>query len=145
MSVPFDAARMAQILDAYGASPARWPAAERDAALAWAAAHPDALDEARALDAALDLNTFDTAPSDALRARVLQATPGGGENVLPFRARAPARAWNASALAALAACAVMGVVIGFNASGYGEDVTADADAAFGAAFGIDRGDLGGGG
>ncbi len=137
-------ARMTAILAAYGAEPVRWPAAERESALAWLAAHGAgaAHVEARALDAALQLDGRAAPASDALTARVLQAIPGAGATVLPFAAAAGARSWNAGAIAALAACAVMGVVIGFNASGFSDDTTADADAAFGAALGVivDRGD-----
>lgn len=131
-------ARMTMLLAAYGADPARWPAEERDDALGWLAAHPEAFalrDEAGALDAALALDAAEHAPSAALTARVLQAASGA--TVVAF----PARRWNAGALAALAACAVMGVVIGFSASGVDDDAMADADAAFGAAFGV--GDLSG--
>lgn len=48
--------RLADILDAYGADPARWPAAERKAALALLATEPDLARhqaEAATLDAAL--------------------------------------------------------------------------------------------
>jgi hypothetical protein len=49
--------RFAQLLDAYGAEPARWPAEEREAALALLARSPEARrqrDEAARLDALLD-------------------------------------------------------------------------------------------
>jgi hypothetical protein len=51
------AERFQAIVEAYGADPARWPVAERDAALAWADQAGQAaqaiLDEARALDVRL--------------------------------------------------------------------------------------------
>ena len=49
--------RLRQILDAFGADPARWPKAERDGALALLATSPEAQrlrDEARRLDALLN-------------------------------------------------------------------------------------------
>ncbi len=50
-------ARFRAIIDAYGAEPRRWPDAERAAALAYLEANPQEawLDEARGLDAMLDL------------------------------------------------------------------------------------------
>src|SRR5207237_8400141 len=71
------AARLHAILDAYGADPAHWPAAERDAALALLARSPEARrqhDAAARLDAALDASPVDV-PAPALAARVLRATP----------------------------------------------------------------------
>jgi len=69
--------RLHVILDAYGADPARWPARERDAALALLARSPEARrqhDAAARLDAALDVSPIEV-PSPALAARVLRATP----------------------------------------------------------------------
>lgn len=146
MAQAIDATRMAAILAAYGADPARWPADERESARAWMAVHGDdlatALADAGALDAVLARDTRGDAPNEALKARVLQGVPGAGETVVPFRT--PVRSWNAGAIAALAACAVIGVVIGFNASNYSAESIADADAALGVAFGVEaeRGVLG---
>lgn len=126
--------RFRAILDAYGADPARWPEAERAAAQAFASAHPDLVAEAAALDALLALDAGEAAPSPALRARVLGAAP----NVTPLRPRG-VFAGNARALAALAACAVMGVALGFFGAAPSDDIVTEADDAFGAAFGIDRG------
>lgn len=134
-------ARMAAIFAAYGAAPARWPADERESALAWMATHGEMLGaveaDARALDTYLSLDTRGVEPDEALTARVLQGVPGAGETVVPFSAKT--RSWNAGAIAALAACAVTGVVIGFSAFSYSDDSIADADAAFGAALGVERG------
>ena len=50
--------RFQALIDAYGAEPRRWPEAERAAAVAFAGASPQTqawLDEARGLDAMLDL------------------------------------------------------------------------------------------
>jgi hypothetical protein len=57
MSPAMTLERFAVIVDAYGAEPRRWPAAERESASALAASDPEAaalLAEARALDAGLD-------------------------------------------------------------------------------------------
>ena len=133
--------RVAAILAAYGADPARWPDGERVAALAWTLAHREGLAEARAdaraIDAALSRDQRGRADDAALRARVLAAIPRDGNIVTPFRARGPSGvSRNAGAIAALAACAVLGVMLGFNGARAGDDPTADADAAFGAAFGV---------
>jgi len=73
-------ARLHAILDAYGADPARWPAAERDAALALLARSAEARrhhDQAARLDAALDAAPVDV-PSPALAGRILRAAPRPG-------------------------------------------------------------------
>lgn len=61
--------RLKAIIEAYGAQPARWPEAERDAAQACLAAHPQAqawLAEARALDGLMEtLKAADQARADA--------------------------------------------------------------------------------
>jgi len=70
-------ARLHAILDAYGADPARWPAVERDAALALLARSPEARrhhDVAARVDAVLDASPLEV-PSPALASRVLRATP----------------------------------------------------------------------
>lgn len=67
--------RLAQLLDAYGGEPARWPEQERAAALQLIAASPEAAALHRAaleLDGALDLSVVPDAASSALRARVLE-------------------------------------------------------------------------
>ncbi|MCP5433656.1 MAG: hypothetical protein H6923_10350 [Alphaproteobacteria bacterium] len=72
-----NAERFARILEAYGADPRRWPAAERAACEAFAAADPQAgaaLGAERALDELLDALP-PVAPSLALRTRILSATP----------------------------------------------------------------------
>jgi hypothetical protein len=69
--------RFKELLDAYGADPARWPQSEREAALAFAKSSDEArrlLDEAAALDRLIDL--ADTAAvTPALQARILAAFP----------------------------------------------------------------------
>jgi hypothetical protein len=70
--------RLHALLDAYGADPARWPAAEREAALGLLARSPEARayrDAAARLDAALDAAPPADAPSADVVARVLRAAP----------------------------------------------------------------------
>ncbi|MBL8544149.1 MAG: hypothetical protein JNJ63_10115 [Hyphomonadaceae bacterium] len=94
-----DQTRFEAIVAAYGADPKRWPEAERDAAIAYAAAHAVDLSEARAIDALLGAAPPIAPPGDLLVARIARSRR---QNLL-----AP--------LAALAACAVMGVIFGYGA------------------------------
>jgi hypothetical protein len=67
--------RFSVIVDAYGCSPARWPADERDAAQAFAKSSAEAqqlLTQAEKLDFFLDAIP-DYVPSPALRVRVVEA------------------------------------------------------------------------
>ena len=67
--------RLAQLLDAYGGEPARWPEQERVAALQLIAASPEAAAMQRSaleLDGVLDLDVLPDVASSALRARVLE-------------------------------------------------------------------------
>jgi hypothetical protein len=109
-------ARFASILDAYGAAPRRWPAAERAAAEALLAESPEAramLEKAAELDRLLDA-AEPPAPSATLRAKILEAAPG---RVVRSRARwrrvpASPAARRFAAAAALAASLVLGMVTG---------------------------------
>jgi len=98
-------ARFEHLLDAYGADVARWPAAERAAGAAFAERHAVDLgapvDEARSLDAMLNIVREPVADTAALAARVLAAAPVVRDN------------FDKRALWALAACAVFGVVLGY--------------------------------
>jgi hypothetical protein len=109
-----NAERFEQLLDAYGASPGRWPQGERAAAEAFAAASPDAaarLEAARALDGALDAWKLD-AGSAILRERITAGAPK------PRLVRSPPRrVWWAGA--GLAAACAMGMVVGANAVSLG--------------------------
>jgi hypothetical protein len=96
---PMTLARLADLLEAYGADPQRWPSAERTAAEALLQSDPRAAElqrSARLLDAQLDM--FEVAePSAHLQARVLE---------IPIRhAATPARfmfaGWRLAALALL--------------------------------------------
>lgn len=69
--------RFFQILEAYGADPARWPEAEREQAQAWADAHPETAAEALGAEAALDavLGEAEAVPSDLLERRIMKRFP----------------------------------------------------------------------
>lgn len=109
--------RFAQIVDAYGADPRRWPDAERAAAQAFAQAHPREaaapLAAAAALDACLAADVVE--PADrALRRRIIasaevQRPPRATGHRRPFMAR-PAAWWIPGA--ALAGAGAAGIVAG---------------------------------
>lgn len=111
-----DRTRFEQLLEAYGADFARWPASERVAAAEYAAAHAKELapqlGEASALDAALNGARGAAPDLSRLSARVLAAAPKLAQG---FDRRA---GW------ALAACAVFGAMLG-----YGGGLMAPASAA----------------
>ncbi|MGK0267234.1 MAG: hypothetical protein ACI82N_001487 [Maricaulis sp.] len=96
--------RFHQILSAYGANPARWPAAERVQAQAFAAANRARLASALALEAGLDdlLGPAGRQPGELLERRILRSLE-----------QLPVRAWRAPALAAAAAL-ILGVMLGFS-------------------------------
>jgi hypothetical protein len=110
--------RFAELLAAYGGDPQRWPADERAAALAFAETRPSEMEAARALDRALDLAPG-AVDADAVAARALAAFQGGAAKVTPLRRAHAAPIW------ALAACALIGLVIGFGAG-----LFAPSDAAY---------------
>jgi hypothetical protein len=130
------------LLDAYGADFERWPRDERAAGLAFAQDKSEAaaplLGAAQALDAKLNWARSQVAPSAALSARILAAAP---------RASSAKRAPNlAPAGWALAACALLGVLIGYGGGALAAPA-ADQDEYFAAAFEappaiIDAGDPG---
>lgn len=95
--------RFFQILEAYGADPARWPEAERDQAQAWADANPDAVAEAVRAEAALDalLGEPEAVPSDLLERRIMKRFPS------------PAAAPRWQIPVAAAAALLVGAFIGF--------------------------------
>lgn len=101
-----DRQRFEYLLEAYGADFARWPAEERQAGEAYAAAHADAVAplfaEAQTLDAALDAHRVSVAAPELLAARILAAHKKQRSGV----------DWRA--VAALAACAVFGVLVGYS-------------------------------
>jgi len=73
--------RFLALVAAYGADARRWPEAERAVAMAYAAAHPDAvapaLAEADAADALLQASRV-AHPSVALRDRIIASAAGAG-------------------------------------------------------------------
>lgn len=101
-----DRERFEQLLAAYGADRKRWPEAERAKAAEFLLRHRGEVstlqDEAAALDAALDEARDTPAPSPDLTARILAAAP-------PRRAQG----FDVRAALALAACAVLGVLLGY--------------------------------
>lgn len=121
-SEPVDLARLGRILEAYGADPEAWPAAERDAALALLARSAEARalrERAARLDRLLD-QLLDRAPalepSPELKARVLAAA---NQAAPPWRQRLSAWSfalwpfgpvWRPAT--ALALAALFGVTLG---------------------------------
>ena len=109
--------RLIEILDAYGADPARWPADERAAAWAFVvqdARAADALAEARRLDGLLDV--YDPG-ADASAARVrnaLEKEIGQGSSVTAIPFLAAWSPWQRGA--ALAAVLMFGIATGIVAS-----------------------------
>lgn len=101
-----DTTRFSAIVDAYGAESRRWPEAERAEAEAFAqtAQGQRLLDGARALDLALDAGAEIAPVSLAFHRRAAEQAP-----------RSRTSAWRA--VAALAACAVLGVAIGAGGAG----------------------------
>lgn len=104
--------RLAEILDAYGADPSRWPDAERDAAgalLADPAGATAPRDAAAALDTVLNA-VVAPAPSPELMADILaSAAPSGWRRwAAEFWPFGPV--WQP--VSALATAAVLGIVIG---------------------------------
>jgi hypothetical protein len=118
-------ARFRQIVDAYGADPARWPEAERAAAAIFARNNPEisgpVLDEARALDGWLDMDAVEVPEDDVLdaHARAVAAFVDAhidAADVLPLKAVRPRPlplVWATGV--ALAAC-IAGAVFGVNVS-----------------------------
>ena len=122
-----DRQRFFTIVEAYGAEPRRWPAAEREAALAFARRDLQAaaaLAEAGTFDAVLDANV-PPQPSAATRRRILEAAPRRRRSALDL-------GWWISG-AGLAAAGVAGVVFGATLSAPADDpqvqaLLAEADA-----------------
>lgn len=129
--VPLDAARFGAILDAYGADPRRWPAAERAAAQAFAATDTRA---PALLAAAADLDGLIGGPlpapaSDALREAVIasaKAKPGRRRSLW----------WAGAGLgAALAGAAAGALTVGVLAPGIEAGLSIDQAATAATAFG----------
>lgn len=108
--------RLAEVLAAYGADPARWPAAERDRLEALVRSEPGLLAEAREVDRVLARARTPKVPAGAaarLLERAGQQKPQ--PNVIPFdRSRSKPRhsIWSWGAAAALAASFACGIFLG---------------------------------
>jgi hypothetical protein len=101
-----DRQRFLTLVEAYGAEPRRWPAAERESAEAFARTDPEAagaLADAAALEAVLDASV-PPQPSAATRRRILEAAPRRRRSAMDL-------GWWISG-AGLAAAGVAGVVFG---------------------------------
>lgn len=106
--------RFEALAEAYGGDVARWPAAEREAARQWRAAHTDAarsiLDRAGALD-----NLLDAAPAPLASPELVQGIVAAAP---PARARRRAGWWLPAGMGAgLAAACAAGVAVGLHLSG----------------------------
>jgi hypothetical protein len=124
-----DRARFEYLLDAYGADFRRWPLDERVAAEGFARENAEALAPllkvAQALDAKLSLVGVTQAPSVGLSDRILAGAP---------RARVTAQRTNFTPAGwALAACTLLGVLIGYGGGALAAP-SADQDDYFTAAF-----------
>ena len=117
--------RFIEMLEAYGADPARWPDAERDDAQAWAAEHPDAVETALLVEAKLDalLGPAEAVPSDLLQRRLLQRAPR------------PAVSFDWHMPVAAAAALVIGVMAGFAGGAVVSDPITETEAIYADAFG----------
>jgi hypothetical protein len=108
--------RFATLIDAYGASPERWPASERQAALAYLRATPAAqalVAEAGRLDALLDRLEAPVVAIDLARITATAQEPAA--NVLAFKPKQRSlpqqfRQW--ARAGALAAAGICGLVVG---------------------------------
>ena len=108
--------RLAEVLAAYGADPARWPAAERDRLQALVQRQPELLAEALEIDRVLARATRPQIPAGATARLMEQAgRRKPAPNVIPLdRARPKARPsiWSWGAGAALAASFACGIFLG---------------------------------
>ena len=130
--------RVKAILHAYGSEPRRWPAGERAGALALLERHRTALEadlaEAARIDQALSPTPndgADTALERAEKAAIDSFASAQAKGTVVHGNFGVRRTW-VRACAALAACAVLGVVIGYADGGQMhalEDI-ASLDAAF---------------
>jgi hypothetical protein len=115
-----NAERQKRLIEAYGADPRRWPAADRGVAIDGAL--DDDLTEARALDAWLQASPSPQ-PSPGLRDRVMASALEAGLGRVRRAWRPDRLAWFSGAGWAAAACA--GVVAGI---GLTSQLTADVQA-----------------
>ncbi len=116
-------ARFSAILEAYGATPERWPEAERAAALALTRSSlvaARALAQARALDNALESSALAAADADASRLTYIHARIVAATNAVPPSLLrrwlgfdlAPSQLW--PSVAGLALATVLGFAVGIS-------------------------------
>jgi hypothetical protein len=106
--------RLAEVLAAYGADPARWPASERDRLKALVESEPGLLAEAQEIDLVLARAQAPRVPAGAA-SRLLERAGQQKPKVIPFdRSRSGARPsiWSWGAAAALAASFACGIFLG---------------------------------
>lgn len=108
--------RALEILEAYGASPTRWPEAERAAMLDFMAREPEVFDKAQAEEAALDalLGSGHVQPSDMLERRIMRRLPSTGGRTVRGGA-----GWSWRAPAAAAAAVLLAVSVGVGGGFFG--------------------------
>lgn len=126
--------RFFEIIEAYGANPARWPEAEHDAMLAFIDAYPDIAGEALAEAAALDamMEADEVMPSDLLQRRILKAFPAAPAAMPAARPR-----WQIPVTAA--AALLVGVFAGFASGALTASDSAIDDIVYADAFnGLDQ-------
>ncbi|QIG49663.1 hypothetical protein G5V57_19250 [Nordella sp. HKS 07] len=110
--------RLAEVLAAYGADPARWPASEREGLEVLVRAQPALLAEARQVDRILARAARPTPPAGA-RAQLLARAAREPQkvNVTPLdhgRVRPRPSIWSWGTAAALAASFAFGIFLGGN-------------------------------
>jgi hypothetical protein len=110
--------RLREVVDAYGANPARWPAEERTALEEASRADPGVLAEADEIDRVLALAAMPRGAADA-QSRLLRTIANdkgrATDTVIPMPARRRAvrsPAWSWAAAAALAASLACGIYLG---------------------------------
>lgn len=112
--------RLAEVLAAYGADPARWPAAEREGLEALIDAHPELLTGALEIDRILARAERPRAPAGAKAQLLAKAARERQQvNVVPIgggRARPTPSIWSWGTAAALAASFAFGIFLGDNTS-----------------------------
>lgn len=113
-----DAERFEALADAYGAEPRRWPATEREAAVAFQRAHRAVAERilfsARMIDAVLDASPS-PAVEPVLHDRVVAMAAGAGLEPRPRRSLVKSPLAWVSGLGWAAACAA-GLIVGVNVS-----------------------------
>jgi hypothetical protein len=106
--------RLREVLAAYGADPARWPAPERDRLRALVESEPELVAEAHEIDQVLARAKAPKVPAGgASRLLARAGQEKSPATVIPFdRARATPSIWSWGAAAALAASFGLGIFLG---------------------------------